>query len=73
MLSSMLEAQRYREVLRQLGGIMQDKCDKCDTEPTDITLTWNSELGWHGLCNNCKLVPALTQAGRLAFIRVGDN
>ena len=52
---------------------MQDKCDKCDTEPTDTTLTWDAELGWHGLCNSCKLVPALTQAGRLVFIRVGGE
>ena len=52
---------------------MRDRCDKCDIEPTDTTLAWDGELGWHNVCESCKLVPILTQAGRLVFIKVGGE
>jgi len=49
-----------------------DKCDICDTEPTDTTPQWNATLGWHGVCHHCRLVPAMIEMGKLTFIRIGD-
>jgi hypothetical protein len=46
------------------------KCDVCDTRFVTTTLQWNSNLGWHGVCNDCRMVP-VTGNGRFVFVRVG--
>jgi hypothetical protein len=62
MLCSMLEAQRYREVLRQLGGIMIDTRDIC-TDCGLLTIDGTDPAWYYGkdlqlkmtfITHNCK-------------------
>lgn len=43
-------------------------CDICNSKTPRTYVTWDSERGWYGRCYECRLVPILTDSGRLVLV-----
>ena len=48
-----------------------EKCDICDSTTLRTYVSWDSTLGWHGTCHDCRMAPKVTGPGEWKFIRVG--
>ena len=59
-------------IARTLQGETMEKCNECSREVATLTLEWNADTGWRGVCRACRLVPTASAPGQFTFIRIGE-